>query len=43
MRVVFTPWVAGTEERDEGVEFEIWSGGVRAIIKRAAVPSPKAN
>ena len=42
MRVVFTPWVAGTEERDEGVEFEIWSGGVRAI-KRAAVPSPKAK
>ena len=42
MRVVFTPWVADTEERDEGVEFEIWSGGVRAI-KRAAVPSPKAN
>ena len=42
MRVVFSPWVAGFEERDEGVEFEIWSGGVRAI-KRAAVPSPKAN
>ena len=34
IRVVFTPWVAGTEERHEGVEFEIWSGGVRAI-KRA--------
>ena len=42
MRVVFTPWVAGTEERYEGVEFEIWSGGVRAI-KRAAVPSTKAK
>lgn len=42
MRVVFTPWVAGTEERHEGVEFEIWSGGVRAI-KRAAVLSPKAK
>ncbi|KAM0805267.1 P-loop containing nucleoside triphosphate hydrolase protein [Usnea florida] len=42
MRVVFTPWIAGTEESDEGVEFEIWSGGVRTI-KRADVPSPKAD
>ena len=31
MRVVFAPWIKGTDEEDEGVEFEIWSGGVRAI------------
>ena len=40
MRVVFAPWVAGTGERDDGVEFEVWSGGVRAI-KRATVPFRK--
>lgn len=33
MRVVFAPWVKGTDEEDRGVEFEIWGGGVRAIQK----------
>ena len=36
MRVVFAPWVKGTDEEDRGVEFEIWSGGVRAIQERNA-------
>jgi DNA repair protein RAD57 len=31
MRVVFAPWVEGAGEEDRGVEFEIWSGGVRAL------------
>lgn len=31
MRVVFAPWVKETGEREKGVEFEIWSGGVRAL------------
>lgn len=42
MRVVFAPWVAGTEEQDKDVEFEVWSGGVRAV-NRAAAPSEKAR
>lgn len=33
MRVVFAPWVKGTDEEDKGVEFEIWTGGVRGIQK----------
>lgn len=33
MRVVFAPWVKGTDEEDKGVEFEIWSGGIRAVQK----------
>lgn len=36
MRVVFAPWVRGTSEKDKGVEFEIWSGGVRGIGKGIA-------
>ena len=36
MRVVFAPWRKGTGEKDKGVEFEVWSGGVRAVIKTAA-------
>ena len=31
MRLVFAPWVKDTGERERGVEFEIWSGGVRAV------------
>ncbi|KAL6720216.1 DNA repair protein rhp57 [Lecanora helva] len=31
MRVAFAPWVASTSEQDMGVEFEIWSGGIRAV------------
>ena len=31
MRIVFAPWVKGTGEREKGVEFEIYSGGVRAV------------
>lgn len=31
VRVVFAPWVKGTGEREKGVEFEVWSGGVRAV------------
>ena len=31
MRIVFAPWVRGTGEREKGIEFEIWSGGVRAV------------
>lgn len=38
MRVVFAPWVKDTGEMEKGVEFEIWSGGVRAVDK-ADVPS----
>ncbi len=38
MRVVFAPWVKGTGEREKGMEFEIWSGGVRAV-NRAATQS----
>lgn len=36
MRVVFAPWVEGTGDREKGVEFEVWSGGVRAVHKAAA-------
>ena len=42
MRIVFAPWVQGTGEKEKGVEFEIWSGGVRAVCKVAA-ESPKAT
>ena len=38
MRIVFAPWVKGTRETDKGVEFEVWSGGVRAV-SRAVVQS----
>ena len=41
MRLVFAPWVKGTGEREKGVEFEVWGGGIRAINK-AAAQSPKA-
>ena len=33
MRLVFAPWVEGT---GDGVEFEVWSGGVRSVDKAAA-------
>ena len=33
MRVVYAPWVKGTVEREKGVEFELWVGGVRAVTK----------
>ena len=36
MRIVFAPWVKCTGEIEKGVEFEIWNGGVRAVIKAAA-------
>lgn len=35
LRVVFAPWVKGTEETEKGVEFEVWSAGVRAINEAA--------
>lgn len=31
MRVVFAPWARGVGNGERGVEFEIWTGGVRAI------------
>lgn len=31
MRIVFAPWVEGTEEGRRGVEFELWAGGVRGV------------
>ena len=37
MRVVFAPWIQGTEEREKGVEFEVWNGGIRAV-NRATEP-----
>ena len=36
MRIVFAPWVRDTGEREKGIEFEIWSGGVRAVSSGAA-------
>ena len=33
MKVAFAAWTQETEESDRGVEFEIWSGGVRSIKK----------
>lgn len=37
MRLVFAPWVEGTGDGEEGgVEFEVWSGGVRSVHKAAA-------
>ena len=33
MRVVFAPWVKGTRETEKGVEFELWSGGVRTVSR----------
>ena len=33
MRLVFAPWAEGTAEGENGVEFEIWGGGVRAVNK----------
>lgn len=41
MRVVFAPWVEGTGEKEKGVEFEVWIGGVRAV-HRAAAQSQRA-
>ena len=29
MRVVFAPWMTGCGEAERGLEFEVWSGGVR--------------
>ena len=37
MRLAFGPWVKGTGEKERGVEFEIWNGGVRAVVKAAAL------
>ncbi len=31
MRIVFAPWAKATGDSEKGVEFEIWSGGVKAI------------
>ena len=42
MRVVFAPWVKCTGEKEKGIEFEIWNGGVRAVVK-AAAQSQKRN
>ena len=36
MRVAFAPWVASTREQDMGVEFEIWSGGLKAVEQVSA-------
>lgn len=36
MRVVYAPWVKATEEREKGVEFEVWSGGVRVVDEAIA-------
>lgn len=36
MRVAFAPWVKGTGEKEKGVEFEVWNGGVRAVVIGAA-------
>ena len=38
VRIVFAPWVKGSRETEKGVEFEVWSGGVRAV-SRAVVQS----
>ena len=38
MRIVFAPWVEGTGETDKGVEFEVWSGGVRAVSRAVVQP-----
>lgn len=35
LRVVFAPWVQGTGEGGKGMEFEVWTGGVRAVDKAA--------
>ena len=32
MRIVFAPWVESTGETEKGVEFEIWRGGLRAVM-----------
>lgn len=40
MKLVFAPWAGhGASEAEDGIEFEIWSGGVRAI-KSASVETP---
>lgn len=31
MKVVFAGWVKATGEGEKGVEFEVWTGGIRAI------------
>ena len=31
MKVAFSAWVPPTGEREKGVEFEIWGGGLRAV------------
>ena len=35
MRIIFAPWVKSTGEMEKGVEFEVWSGGVRAVCEAA--------
>ena len=32
VRVVFAPWVRGAGSGEEGVEIEVWMGGVRSIV-----------
>ncbi|MCJ1285359.1 hypothetical protein MMC26_004699 [Xylographa opegraphella] len=34
MRVVFAPWVEGVRAGEAGVEFQVWGGGVRAVVGR---------
>ena len=36
MRCVFSSWAEPSGERDRGVEFEVWAGGVKAVSKKAA-------
>ena len=36
MRIAYAPWVKGTWETEKGVEFEVWSGGVRAVSRTVA-------
>ena len=33
-KVVFAPWAANSDENGGGVEFEIWKGGVRAVMDK---------
>lgn len=37
VRVAFASWGKGTGENEKGIEFEIWNGGVRAVVKAAAL------
>lgn len=41
LRVAFAPWVEATKDGDMGVEFEVWSGGVRAVGDRHQAPNGK--